>query len=432
MESNENETSTGQRLLIGAATLIVIVLTVGAAVYLAVIQQPEPPVTVVTVTPALPIVTSTPSATFTQPAAPDTATPTSTASPDQVEPTAEPTEEITPEPSPTETATTTSTATATATSTTAPPTATPPAQVVVQVTAPPAPSTATPDPCRPAGWLEYIVQSGDTLDRLASRINVNQFEIARGNCLSPSAVLQTGQVIVLPSLPGVATPTNTRTPLPTPTLVPAATSTPIQPIIDEVDAQAVNTADPDTKNVVVVVLGRNFDPRTSTFTAVLLGPTRIELEVDRNRSNSTSFQAEREVPAEAVEGLPAGAYDLVVTNPDGRSDTARGVFPRGTPTPIPPQPAIFSVSPTAGRRSENVFLTITGQNFIPRDVRVELQRSTGGSRIALEVDESVSTSTSLRALIRANQLPATGFYDLLVINRDNQVDIENEAYEAIN
>ncbi|HMR64150.1 MAG TPA: hypothetical protein PKE64_09080, partial [Anaerolineae bacterium] len=67
MESNENETSTGQRLLIGAATLIVIVLTVGAAVYLAVIQQPEPPVTVVTVTPALPIVTSTPSATFTQP-----------------------------------------------------------------------------------------------------------------------------------------------------------------------------------------------------------------------------------------------------------------------------------------------------------------------------------------------------------------------------
>jgi hypothetical protein len=433
MEPNENETSTVQRLLIGAATLIVIVLTVGAAVYLAVIQQPEGEVAVATATPSLPGPTSTPSATFTLPALPNTATPTNTASPDQVEPTVELTEEATTQPVPTETATATPTPTATpsSTATVVPPTATATPAVVVQVTAPLAPSIATPNPCRPADWLEYGVQPGDTLDRLARAINFSQVEIAQRNCLSPSAVLQPGQIIYLPRLPGAPTPTNTATPSATPSSVPAASATPIEPVIVEVDAQAVNTANPDIKNIVVVVLGRNFQPRTSTFTAVLLGPTQIKLEIDRDRSNSTSFQGEREVLAVEVESVPAGTYDLVVTNPDGRSDTARGVFPRGTPTPTPPPPVILSISPTAGRRSEDVRLTIIGRNFIPDGISVELLRSTGtGTRIQLLVEDS--TATSLRALIRANLLSATGSYDLLVINRDNQVDIANEAYEAIN
>ncbi|MCB0164946.1 MAG: LysM peptidoglycan-binding domain-containing protein [Anaerolineae bacterium] len=420
--SNGSETSsTMQRLLIGAATLIVIVLTVAAAIFLA-IPRSE--------TPTPPPVTATTSVQL-----PATATPTSILTPSPIVETATPS--ATPE-QPTQTVgqADTPTATATPTNTTAPPppprATDTPTRAVIIVTATSVPPTFTPNPCAPPqGWVEYVVRPGDTLSSLAQKVNIGQTDLQQTNCLA-SSVLIPGQSIYLPFIPPEATVTNTTTPLPSPTSTRPSTPTPIAPIIDEVDARDVATDDPAVRQIIVVAIGRNFRPREAGFKAELTGPTLIQLDVDLSSSN-TSVRGTKLVAESLVTGLVPGTYDLIITNPDGRSDIANGVYPRGTPTPTPPPPDIFDVSPSSGRITEQVTLTITGQNFIPRDIRVQLQRSVGGgTTFELDVENSTATATSLRAIIRANQLSQTGSYDVIVINRDNQTAVEREAYDAIN
>ncbi|MCB0208742.1 MAG: LysM peptidoglycan-binding domain-containing protein [Anaerolineae bacterium] len=429
MSNGSESSSITQRLLIGAATLIVIVLTVAAAIFLALPGDND----------------NTPTETLT-PAATDvgdlseTATPSPTTLPPTDTPTSSPPAETTPIEeqalTDTPTSTSTATATATATSTTLPPTPTPvvitPTRAVIIVTATPPAATFTPNPCAPPqGWVEYVVRPGDTLSSLAIKVNISQTNLQQTNCLA-SSVLQTSQVIYLPFIPPDATVTNTTTPTPNPTVTRPSTPTPIAPIIDEVDARDVVTDNPDIRQIVVVAIGRNFRPREAGFKAELTGPTLIRLDVDLSSSN-TSIRATKLVSDSLVTDLPPGTYDLIITNPDGRSDIANGVYPRGTPTPTPPPPDIFDTSPSSGRISELVTLTITGQNFIPRDIRVQLQRSTGGGQVFdLDVETDTATASSLRAIIRANQLTQTGSYDLIVINRDNQTAVERETYDATN
>ncbi|HRV91041.1 MAG TPA: LysM peptidoglycan-binding domain-containing protein [Anaerolineae bacterium] len=420
--SNGSETSsTMQRLLIGAATLIVIILTVAAAIFLAIPRSETP-----TVPPATTVVNVQPlfTATFTLTPSPaiETSTPTATLE----QPTTEAVE-------PTDTPTATSTPTNTPA---LPPTPVPPVEIptqaVIIVTATPVPPTFTPNPCAPPqGWVEYVVQPGDTLSTLGQIVNMGQTDLQQINCLASSVVVP-GQTIYLPFIPPVATVTNTTTPLPTPTSTRPSTPTPIAPIIDEVDARDVATNDPAIRQIIVVAVGRNFRPREAGFKAELTGPTLIRLNVDLSSSN-TSIRATKLVSESLVTGLVPGTYDLIITNPDGRSDIANGVYPRGTPTPTPPPPDIFDVSPSSGRITDQVTLTITGQNFIPRDIRVQLQRSIGGgTTYELDVETSTATASSLRAIIRANQLTQTGSYDVIVINRDNQTAVEREAYDGIN
>jgi LysM repeat protein len=65
-------------------------------------------------------------------------------------------------------------------------------------TLPPAPSIPPPTSCpKPAGWVSYIVQSGDSLDSLAQRYRISAESILLSNCL-PSNALQVGMYISVP------------------------------------------------------------------------------------------------------------------------------------------------------------------------------------------------------------------------------------------
>lgn len=120
---------------------------------------------------------------------------------------------------------------------------------------------------------------------------------------------------------------------------------------------------------------------------------------------------------------------MIITNPDGRSDIASGVYPAGTPTPTPSPPEIFSFSPSSGPFDEDIPLTITGENFIPQDIKVQLQRVNGGETFDLEVESA--TSSSVRAIIEANTLTPDNYF-VIVINRDSGTDIADNKYIATN
>jgi len=94
------------------------------------------------------------------------------------------------------------------------------------------PTPVPPPPCGPPpGWVQYVVQPGDTIHSLAARTNTTVYAIAQANCLTRD-VIHVGQVVWLPFLPPPPTPTlpptATFTPvsLPTPTLLPTPSNTP--------------------------------------------------------------------------------------------------------------------------------------------------------------------------------------------------------------
>ena len=130
--------------------------------------------------------------------------------------------------------------------------------------------------------------------------------------------------------------------------------------------------------------------------------------------------------------------DIALTlNLDGTGASAftRKSSLRVTPTPTPAPPEITRVSPSSGRISEDVRLTVQGRNFRPLEpgFLVELQSDDGTLTVVLPVDESVrpATSTSFDVIITSGTL-TTGTYDLLVTNPDGQTDIERDAYDALN
>ena len=88
---------------------------------------------------------------------------------------------------------------------------------------PPVLVTPTPlPPCGPPpGWVQYVVQPGDTLTSLAARTGTTVNAVAQANCLT-RYVVRAGQVVWLPFLPPPPPPTAT----PLPTLPPTATFTP--------------------------------------------------------------------------------------------------------------------------------------------------------------------------------------------------------------
>ncbi len=88
------------------------------------------------------------------------------------------------------------------------------------------PTPLPPPPCGPPpGWVQYVVQPGDTLNSLAARTNTTIYAIAQASCLTRN-VIHAGQVVWLPYLPP---PPSAQPPLGTPTLPPSATYTPYIP-----------------------------------------------------------------------------------------------------------------------------------------------------------------------------------------------------------
>jgi LysM repeat protein len=73
---------------------------------------------------------------------------------------------------------------------------------------------------RPAGWLAYLVQRGDTLSSIARRVGTTVTALKQGNCLKSDRILA-GAMLWVPGLP--SSPPTSR---PRPTLTRRPTSTP--------------------------------------------------------------------------------------------------------------------------------------------------------------------------------------------------------------
>ena len=73
---------------------------------------------------------------------------------------------------------------------------------------PPIP-TQTPASCgRPSGWIVYIVQSGDTLYRLSQAYGISVAQIQQANCLGSSTLIHVGQTLYVPPwAPRIPSPT---------------------------------------------------------------------------------------------------------------------------------------------------------------------------------------------------------------------------------
>ncbi|MDD1682983.1 MAG: IPT/TIG domain-containing protein [Methanoregula sp.] len=71
-----------------------------------------------------------------------------------------------------------------------------------------------------------------------------------------------------------------------------------------------------------------------------------------------------------LHGKSDGSYTLIVTNPNGQSDSQQGIFSIGVASPI-----IGGMYPVTGALNETVPLIITGQNF-RNEVKVSFTRNT--------------------------------------------------------
>jgi LysM repeat protein len=71
------------------------------------------------------------------------------------------------------------------------------------------PTNCTP----PAGWLPYVVQPGDTLEKIASLNQADPLELQQANCLQDATGLLPGKVLYVPPVP---TPTQLLVPSHTP------------------------------------------------------------------------------------------------------------------------------------------------------------------------------------------------------------------------
>jgi LysM repeat protein len=318
---NDSSTSSPlQRLAIILGTLVVIILTILAAVVLALRdlpQQEATPTVAVVINPAV-----SPPPVFTPTSLVPTPLP------------AQPTETPSPTPSvvPSQTPSATSTPTLEPTPTPLPPTDTPtpvftPTPQVIIVTATPLPQPPVAAPPPPAGrtvcqpppdWVPYVVQLGDTLNSLALRTNSSVYELQQVNCLE-IFTLEIGQTIYLPFTP--PTPTITYTPTPrTPTPPPSRTGTPtLTPRPPEIFSNFPESGH-TTEEVIMAVQGRNFEPDTAGFRVELrTGGTREILGLGELRT-TTSFEAI--VPA----GLSVNTYDLWVINPDDQFDIRSSAY----------------------------------------------------------------------------------------------------------
>lgn len=322
---NDSSTSSPlQRLAIILGTLVVIILTILAAVVLALRdlpQQEATPTVAVVINPVVspPVFTATPLLPTPLPTQlTETPSPTPTVVPTQAPP-ATPTPTLEP------------------TQTPLPPTDTPqpvftPTPQVVFATATPLPQPPVVAPQPPAGrtvcqpppeWVPYVVQLGDTLNSLALRTNSSVYDLQQVNCLEVFT-LEIGQTIYLPFTPPTPTITYTptpRTPTPTPSRTGTPTPTPRPPEIFSNFPESGRT----TEEITVAVQGRNFQPDDAGFRVELrTGGTREILELGDLRT-TTSFEVT--VPA----GLAVNTYDLWVINPDDQFDIRSSAY-----TVLPP------------------------------------------------------------------------------------------------
>jgi spore germination protein YaaH len=102
----------------------------------------------------------------------------------------------------------------------------------------------------------------------------------------------------------------------------------------------------------------------------------------------------------------------------------------GTPTATPHPPEISSNEPFEGNNTAEVVIAVQGRYFQTDkdDFRVEFRVSGTNDRTPLTLGE-LKTSSSFEAIVPAGLAP--GWYDLWVINPDDQFDTRRSAYRSI-
>jgi hypothetical protein len=122
----------------------------------------------------------------------------------------------------------------------------------------------------------------------------------------------------------------------------------------------------------IAKISPDFAARDSVVSAIITGTNfQNGVTVKLVRAGSPSITATG-VSVKAFEiscffnlhGKGDGAYTLIVTNPDGQSDSRQGIFSIGEAPPV-----IGGMYPVSGVLNETVSLIITGQNF-RNDVKV--------------------------------------------------------------
>jgi IPT/TIG domain len=115
-----------------------------------------------------------------------------------------------------------------------------------------------------------------------------------------------------------------------------------------------------------------------------------------------------------LSGKSDGSYNLIVTNPDGQSDSQQGIFTVGEASPV-----IASMYPVTGALNDKVPLTITGQNF-RNDVKVSFTKNS----TELVCDEPLSMESqkiSCTLDLGTNRGASVGEWAVTVLNiRDQQ------------
>ena len=108
-----------------------------------------------------------------------------------------------------------------------------------------------------------------------------------------------------------------------------------------------------------------------------------------------------------------GVYNLVVTNPDGHSDTKTGAFIITDPIPV-----ISGVSPSQGTRNDVLSLTINGKNF-KEGVKVSFVK--GSTEIVCTSPVSTDSTKILCNLdLKTSNGAVAGDWDVTVLNIDGQ------------
>jgi len=108
-----------------------------------------------------------------------------------------------------------------------------------------------------------------------------------------------------------------------------------------------------------------------------------------------------------------GIYNLVVTNPDGQSNTLPAAFTIGDVPPI-----IGGVSPSEAALNETLSITVSGQNF-KEGVRVSLLKSSS-EIICTSPVSTESTKIVCNLDLRTINGASAGDWDVTVLNIDGQ------------
>ena len=113
-------------------------------------------------------------------------------------------------------------------------------------------------------------------------------------------------------------------------------------------------------------------------------------------------------------GKSEGSYNLVVTNPDGQSDSRQGIFTVGAVGPV-----IAGVYPVTGAMNKKIPLTLSGQNF-----RNEVKVSFTKNSTELVCDNPLSMESSKISCtldLAENRGASPGEWTVMIINiRDGQ------------